>query len=372
MASPGPSLFSPLSVGALQLPNRMVMAPMTRNRAGAGNAPTALNATYYAQRASAGLLITEASQVSPQGVGYPRTPGMYSDEQVAGWRVVTTAVHARGGRIFAQLWHVGRVSHPLLQPGCALPVAPSAIAPQGRAMTPAGLQPFVTPRALATREIADIVAQFAHAARQAKGAGFDGVEIHGANGFLIDQFIRDGSNHRTDQYGGRAANRVRLLREIAEAVVAVWEIDRVGVRLSPHSRSNGMSDSDPLTTFTAAVQALDTIGLAYLHIVEPVGLSTDARRIAPVLRAAFHGTTMVNGGHDRASADAMIATGQADLVAFGVPFLANPDLVDRFRFNAPLNVADRATFYTGEHRGYTDYPVYRQRTTPSSGLPSAA
>jgi N-ethylmaleimide reductase len=372
MASPGPSLFSPFSVGALELPNRMVMAPMTRNRAGAGHAPTALNAMYYAQRASAGLIITEASQVSPQGVGYPRTPGMYSDEQVAGWRLVTSAVHARGGRIFAQLWHVGRVSHPLLQPGRALPVAPSAIAPEGKAMTPAGLQPFVTPRALATHEIPDIVAQFAHAARQAKAAGFDGVEIHGANGYLIDQFIRDGSNHRTDQYGGSAVNRVRLLREIAEAVVAVWGPHRVGVRLSPHSRSNGMSDSNPLATFTAAVRALDTIGLAYLHIVEPVSLSADARRIAPALRAAFHGPTMANGGHNRASADAIIATEQADLVAFGVLFLANPDLVDRFRIDAPLNTADRATFYTGEHRGYTDYPVYRQRTTPPSGLPSAA
>lgn len=334
---------------------------MTRNRAGPGNVPTLLNATYYAQRADAGLIVSEGTQVSPQGVGYARTPGLHSDEQVAGWRLVTDAVHARGGRIFAQLWHVGRVSHPSLQPGHALPVAPSAIAIDGKTMTEHGLQPFVTPRALETSEITDVVAQFAHAARQANAARFDGVELHGANGYLLDQFIRDGSNHRTDRYGGSLENRTRLLREVAEAVVEVWGPRRVGVRVSPHNRNNGMSDSDPVATFMGLARVLDPLALAYLHVVEPISLDADVPRLVPRIRDAFHGPIMVAGGHDRASGDAILATGYVDLVAFGVPFLANPDLVERFRLGAPLNSADRSTYYNGDHRGYTDYPEYEGR-----------
>ena len=350
-------LFSPITVGALQLPNRIVMAPLTRNRAGEGNAPWALNATYYEQRASAGLLITEGSQVSPQGLGYQDTPGNYSAVQVAGWRLVTDAVHARGGRIVLKLWHVGRVSHPLLQPGGALPIAPSAIAPVGMSLTPVGKQPFVTPRALETQEIPGIVAQFAHGARNAKAAGFDGVEIHGANGYLIDQFIRDGSNHRTDEYGGSLDNRTRFVREILDAVIAVWGADRVGLRLSPTNFNNGMSDSDPVATFSGVARAIDSLGLAYLHVVELVTAPPSTPRTVPAIRAAFHGCLMVNGGYDRATATAILRSGVADLVAFGALYIANPDLVERFRTGAELTVPNRATFYGGDARGYTDYPA---------------
>jgi N-ethylmaleimide reductase len=334
------------------------MAPMTRNRAGPGNVPTALNAEYYRQRAAAGLIVTEASQVSPQGVGYPGTPGIHTDAQVEGWRRVTEAVHRSGGRIFLQLWHVGRISHPSLQPGGALPVAPSPIAARGEAFTPSGPQPFVVPRALRTDQIPEVVAQFEDAARRALAAGFDGVEIHGANGYLIDQFLRDGTNRRTDRYGGSVQNRARFLLEVAEAVAGVWGPARVGVRLSPWSDFNDMRDSDPRATFTHAARALAPLGLAYLHLVEPVaGLPAGAAPLAPDLKSAFGGTLMLNGGYTKALAEAALGRGEADLVSFAAAFLANPDLPVRLAQGAPLNAADPATFYGGDHRGYTDYPA---------------
>ncbi len=353
-------LLHPTHVGPYHLFNRVIMAPLTRNRAGAGNVPTALNAEYYAQRASAGFIITEATQVSPQGVGYPGTPGIHTDEQVAGWRRVTDAVHERGGRIFVQLWHVGRISHPSLQPDGALPVAPSAIRPAGQAFTATGPQPFVTPRALAASEIAGIVQQFARATARAREAGFDGVEIHAANGYLIDQFLRDGSNRRSDRYGGSIENRARLLLEIADAAGAMWSSDRVGVRLSPMGDFNDMSDSDPLATFTYVAKELDKRQLAYLHVVEMLSPERKARGVTPALRQVFRGPLMVNGGYDGTSGHLAIASGTADLVSFGVPFLANPDLPHRVAIDAPLNTPDRATFYGGGAEGYTDYPTLEE------------
>ncbi|HEX8695840.1 MAG TPA: alkene reductase [Longimicrobium sp.] len=350
------NLFSPFQLGPYELRNRLVMAPMTRNRAGEGNVPTPLMAEYYAQRATAGLIVTEGSQVSPQGAGYPHTPGIHTREQVEGWRGVTDAVHAAGGRIFLQLWHVGRVSHPSLQPGGALPVAPSPLGIQGQAVTPHGPQPFVTPRPLETEEVASVVEDFAEGARLAYQAGFDGVELHGANGYLIDQFLRDGSNRRTDRYGGTVPNRVRFLEEVAAAVVDVWGGDRVGVRLSPLGTTNGMADSDPEATFGYAAYALNRFGLAYLHVVEPVAPGSSPTRISPALRAIFRGPFIANGGYGAESAHAAVASGRADLVSFGTAFLANPDLPRRFREGAPLNEPDRATFYGGDERGYTDYP----------------
>ncbi len=354
-----PTLFTPVEVGPYRLPNRIVMAPMTRNRAGEGNVPTPLVATYYRQRASAGLIVTEATQVCPEGLGYLGTPGIHSDEQVAGWRRVTDEVHAAGGRIFLQLWHVGRISHPDLQPGGALPVAPSAIAPEGTAHTPSGAKPFVTPRALETAEIPGVVRQFAEGARRALAAGFDGVEIHAANGYLVDQFLRDGTNRRTDRYGGSIENRARFLAEVVEAVASVWGPARVGVRLSPVSSFNDMKDADPFATFGYAAELLDRYGLAYLHGVA-WGSATpggEERRAAEHLRARFRGPFIVNGGYGRETAEEALASGLADLVSFGSLFLANPDLPARFAAGAPLNAPDRSTFYGGGERGYTDYPA---------------
>jgi N-ethylmaleimide reductase len=295
-------------------------------------------------------------------VGYLHTPGIHSDAQAAGWRVITNAVHGADGRILLQLWHTGRISHPSLQPDGALPVAPSAIKPAGQIPTPDGRVPFVTPRALETGEIPGVVAQFAGAARRAHDAGFDGVEIHGANGYLLDQFLRDGSNQRNDRYGGSVINRVRLLREVAEAVVDVWGDGRVGVRLSPTRTNNDMRDSDPVRTFSAAALALDSLPLAYLHVVEPAPGSAEydprAPRVLPAIREAFNGRIIVNAGYTAESAEAVLASGQADLVAFGRLFIANPDLPMRFRLGAPLNAPDPATFYGGDERGYTDYPTY--------------
>ena len=353
-------LFSPVRVGSVDLRNRLVMAPMTRSRAGAGNAVTPLTATYYAQRATAGLIVTEGSQVSPQGVGYPNTPGIYTDAQVAAWREVTDAVHAEGGRIFLQLWHVGRVSHPSVQEGGLLPVGPSAIAPAGQVHTASGPQPFVAPRALDLGEIPGVVEQFAEGARRARAAGFDGVEVHAANGYLIDQFLRSGSNARTDAYGGSIENRARFLLEVVEAVVAAWEPGRVGVRFSPTSRFNSMHDDSPVETFGHAAAALDPLGLAYLHVIEPVagrGVVPGAPAVAPELRRRFRGPLILNGGYDAASAEAAVAGGAADLIAFGVPFIANPDLVERLATGAPLAAPDASTFYGGGARGYTDYPT---------------
>jgi len=353
-------LFTPFALGPIVLRNRIVMAPLTRNRAGAGNVPQAMNVEYYRQRASAGLIITEATQISPQGVGYPGTPGIHSAEQIAGWKQVTQAVHEQGGRIFLQLWHVGRISHPSLQPDGQLPVAPSAIKPDGDAFTAEGLQPFVTPRALETAGLPGIVEDYRVAAENALEAGFDGVEIHVANGYLLDQFLRDGSNKRTDAYGGSLENRARLLHEVTDAVVAVWGADRVGVRLSPLNSFNSMSDSDPQGTFTYVAEQLGRYGLAYLHVVENT-FEADAGDALTVdfakLREAFGGTYMANGGYEHETAEAAVAHGQAELVAFGKLFIANSDLPARFRRKAALNEPDPASFYGGDAKGYIDYPA---------------
>ena len=361
------SLLSPVKVGRYDLPNRIVMAPLTRNRAVAGNVPQALNAEYYAQRASAGLIISEATQISPQGLGYPATPGIHSPEQVEGWKQITEAVHQQGGRIFLQLWHVGRISHPSLQPNGELPIAPSAIAPAGMASTYTGEQPFVTPRALETDEIPGIIQQYRQAAENALAAGFDGVEIHGANGYLLDQFLQDGSNQRSDQYGGSIENRTRLLLEVTEAVVAVWGADRVGLRLSPNGTFNDMHDSDPTALFDYVVSALNRFGLAYLHLVEPRWTSpTPESDIAALktghFRPLYQGTLITAGGYDRQQGNEVIAAGQADLVAYGRWFISNPDLPARFAQEAPLNPYDRSTFYGGDEKGYTDYPALTLQT----------
>lgn len=352
------ALLSPYTTGDFTLPNRLVLAPMTRARALPGNLANPVAGTYYAQRASAGLLVSEATQVSPQGVGYVRTPGIHSAEQVTAWAVVTEAVHAAGGRIFAQLWHVGRISHPDFLRG-ALPVAPSALPVAGDVFTPEGRKPYVTPRALLTDEIPDIVAQFRHAAANAKAAGFDGVELHGANGYLLDQFLRDSSNVRTDEYGGSIANRARLPLDVVDAVADVWGPRRVGYRVAPSFDMFGMSDSNPSATFGFLARELSKREILYLHVSEAIAgpRVSSAPRITPELRRAFDGMLIVNGGYDFASGEAAVAAGDADLVAYGVPFLANPDLPERFRLEAPLNAPDASTFYTGEARGYIDYPT---------------
>lgn len=352
-------LFTPIQLGLYELPNRIVMAPLTRNRAGEGNVPLDIHATYYTQRASAGLIITEATQVSPQGVGYPSTPGIHSQAQVEGWRGVTDSVHQQGGRIFLQLWHVGRVSHPSFHGG-ALPVAPSAIAPAGEAMTYEGMQPFVTPRALELEEIPGLIEQFRQGAENALAAGFDGVEVHSANGYLLDQFLRDGSNQRTDAYGGSIVNRARLLLEVTQAVVDVWGGDRVGVRLSPSNTFNDMSDSEPRATFGYTIQALNRFNLAYLHLLDPS--EADRRHGGTLIptqefRPLYQGNLMVNWDYDKAKGNTAIASGNADLVSYGKLFIANPDLPKRFQLNAPLNEPDSSTFYGGNERGYIDYPA---------------
>jgi N-ethylmaleimide reductase len=299
------------------------------------------------------MIVTEATQVSPQGVGYIRTPGIHSAEQIAGWKNITDAVHGAGGKIFAQLWHVGRISHPDFHGG-ELPVAPSAIAAQGTVFTAQGPKPMVTPRALDASELPGIVAQFRAGAENAKRAGFDGVELHGANGYLLDQFTRDGANQRTDQYGGSVENRARLPLEVVDSVLGVWGPARVGYRVSPNGAFNSMADADPVRMFSHLTGELNRRGIGYLHVVDPV--SDGVKRISPVLRGLFDGTYIVNGGFDLAAANAAIARGEADLVAFGAPFLANPDLPERFKLDAPLNAADQATFYAGEAKGYIDYP----------------
>jgi N-ethylmaleimide reductase len=353
-------LFSPIQIGACELPNRIVMAPMTRNRAGPGEVPTALMATYYAQRAGAGLIVSEGTQITPQGQGYPGTPGIFSPAQIDGWRHVTEEVFVHGGRIFCQLWHVGRVSHPLLQPDGALPVAPSAIAPAGKLWTLQGMQSFVTPRTLETGEMAGIVEDYRKAAANALAAGFDGVELHAANGYLIDQFLRDGSNRRIDRYGGSVANRVRLLVEIVEALIGEAGAARIGVRLSPANPFNDMADSNPAALFGHAVDALDAFGLAYLHIVEPGptdAIGAGERPDGKFFRARWRGPLMLNKGYDIARAHAAVAEGIADLISFATLYLANPDLPARLARGGPFNPPDRATFYGGGAKGYTDYPA---------------
>jgi len=353
------NLLTPYKLGDLKLSNRMVMAPMTRCRAVSGNVPGPLTVTYYAQRASAGLIITEGSQVSRKGVGFERTPGIYSPDQVAGWKEVTNAVHERGGKIFLQLWHVGRMSHPDYLGG-DLPVAPSALLVNEEIHTPSGKKIILLPHALALDEIPVIIRQFRQGAKNARDAGFDGVEIHGANGYLLDQFLRDGSNRRTDDYGGSLENRIRLPLEVARAVMGEWNPKRVGYRLSPHFLYHGMSDSDPRETFSRCAEELSRIGIGYIHLIEPVGgklgITEPSVQIAPLIRAKFNGTLILNGGYDAASGNAAIDSGLADVISYGVMFLANPDLPERFRTGTHLNTADISTFYMGEEKGYTDYP----------------
>jgi N-ethylmaleimide reductase len=356
-----PTLFTPVRFGVIQAPNRIVMAPMTRMRAGHGRVPTVQMAEYYAQRAGAGLIVTEATAISRQGTGCINTPGIHTDEQLAGWRRVVDSVHHAGGRIFLQLWHMGRISHPSFQAEGALPVAPSAIAPQtGSILTDTGMQPYVTPRALEREELSGIVWQYASAAQRARSAGFDGVEIHNANGYLLDQFLRDGTNHRTDDYGGSARNRARLTLEVTAAVTKVWGPDRVGIRFSPGSNFNDMHDSDPLATFRCVLRELNRFHLAYAHLIACT--DDEVRHGAAVvplmsLRDEFHGPMIVAGGFDRRTATQALSDNLADAVAFGKPFIANPDLPERLRLLAPLNPPDESTFYGGTSAGYTDYPA---------------
>ena len=355
-------LLTPFKLGSYTLQNRIVLAPLTRNRTVADNVPNALMALYYEQRATAGLLISEATQVSPQGLGYPNTPGIHSPEQIEGWKLITNAVHAKGGKIFLQLWHVGRISHPDLQPNGELPVAPSAIAPEGEVATYTGMKPYVTPRALELAEIPEIIEQYRLGAKNALEAGFDGVEVHSANGYLLDQFLQDNTNHRTDIYGGSLENRARLLMEVMEAVVDVWGSDRVGVRLSPSGTFGSMYDSNRAATFGYVVKELNRFNLAYLHLVAPrvegFGSAEDQPDLgADFFRPIFNGTIITAGGYSFETGNAAIASGHADLVAFGRLYIANPDLPERFATNAPLNTPDRTTFYGGDAKGYTDYPT---------------
>ena len=348
-----PGLFDPLALGELRLPNRIVMAPLTRCRAtGDGRVPNALMAEYYTQRASAGLIITEATSVTPMGVGYPDTPGIWSDEQVAGWRQITVAVHAAGGRMVLQLWHVGRISDPFYLGG-ALPVAPSAIAAEGHVSLLRPKKPFVTPRALATEELPGIVAAFRRGAENAQRAGFDGVEIHGANGYLIDQFLQDGSNHRTDAYGGPIENRARLMLDVADACIAVWGAGRVGMHLAPRGDSHSMGDSNPAATFGYVAAELGRRGLAFLCTRERL----EAPRLEPQIKALFGGPVIANEGFSQATAEQVLSEGEADAVAWGKLFIANPDLPRRFAEGAALNAPDPMTFYGGGAPGYTDYPA---------------
>jgi len=356
-------LYTPFQLGEISLPNRLVMAPLTRGRASRDRVPNELMVDYYRQRASAGLIINEATIISEQAAGWVDSPGIYNAAQVQGWLKVTKAVHAEGGRIVLQLWHMGRASHPDFQPQGALPVAPSAIAIRGEIHTYEGQKPYPVPRAIETDEIAGLVEEYARATRLAREAGFDGVEIHAANGYLIDQFLRDCSNHRTDQYGGSVENRARFLLEVTRAVTNAWSPGRVGVRLSPTGAFNDMQDTAPEAVFGYAAEQLNAFGLAYLHASEPLPghpLATNLPPVAPLLRRKFEGPFMLNGGYNAESGGEAIASGAADLISFGVPFLANPDLVERFRAGAALNAPDYATFYFGGAKGYTDYPTLEE------------
>lgn len=347
------TLFDPLQLGALKLPNRIVMAPLTRSRATVdGRVPTALMQTYYTQRASAGLIISEATSVTPMGVGYDGTPGIWSEDQVAGWKDVTRAVHAVGGRMFLQLWHVGRISDPHFLNG-ALPVAPSAIAPEGFVSLLRPKRPYVTPRALELAEIPGVVAAFKKGAENALAAGFDGVEIHGANGYLIDQFLQDHSNHRTDGYGGAIENRARLMLEVTDAVISVWGADRVGMHLAPRGDAHSMGDSNAAATFSYVARQLGQRGLAFLCAREAIGPDS----LGPELKRAFGGPYIINERITLDEAEHALRQGTADAVAFGTRFIANPDLVERLRTGAELNPPDASTFYAGGAHGYTDYPV---------------
>ena len=355
MSSDAIDLFSPITIGPYTLRNRMVMAPLTRNRAGEGNVPQDMNVEYYRQRASAGLIISEATQVSPDGVGYPATPGIHSPEQIAGWQKVTSAVHDEGGLIFLQLWYCGRISHPDLLPNNQQPVSASAIRAEGEAVTFEGMKPFVEPRALETDEIPGIVDQYRKASINAKKAGFDGVEVHSANGYLLDQFLRDGTNKRDDRYGGSIENRARLTLEVVDAVSEIWDPSQVGVRISPDNSYNDIHDSSPQALFNFVAEALSTKRLGYLHVVEG-GFMGEHEVDYGQIRQRYEGNYMANLGYDKQKAQAAIANGHADLVSFGTLVLANPDLVARFEADAELNAPDQATFYGGDEHGYTDYP----------------
>src|SRR6202008_1867782 len=352
-------LFEPYKLGPITLPNRLVMAPLTRNRAVPGMVPSPLSVEYYGQRSSAGLLITEASQVSQQGQGYQDTPGIYSKEQVAGWRKITDRVHARGGRIFIQLWHVGRVSHTSLQPGGGKPVAPSAIRAKGKTFVGGVFTDISEPRALELAEIPGIIDSFKRAAANAVAAGFDGVELHGANGYLLDQFAKDGTNKRTDAYGGSIENRAKLMLEVSKAVTAEAGSERTGIRISPVTPSNDISDSNPQPLFDYIVDGLEALKLAYIHVVE--GATGGPRDAAPFdytsLRKRFTRAYIANNGYDFELATKQLAANAADLIAFGKPFISNPDLVERLKKGAPLNEWDKATFYGGGAKGYSDYPT---------------
>jgi N-ethylmaleimide reductase len=352
-------LFEPYKLGPITLPNRLVMAPLTRNRALAGMVPNPLAVEYYGQRASAGLLITEASQVSQQGQGYQDTPGIYSREQVAGWRKVTDRVHGNGGRIFIQIWHVGRISHSSLQPNGGAPVAPSALKAKTKTFVNGTFADVSEPRELTLEEIPGIIEAFRRGTANALEAGFDGVEIHGANGYLLDQFAKDGTNKRTDAYGGGIENRAKLMLEVAKVVAAEAGPDRTGIRISPVTPANDVSDSNPQPLFDHIVEGLNALKLVYLHVVE--GATGGPRDIAPFdygsLRKRFSGAYVANNGYDFELANKVLNANEADLIAFGKPFISNPDLVERLKRGAPLNAPDKATFYGGGAKGYTDYPV---------------
>lgn len=356
-------LFSAHAAGAIALANRVVMAPLTRNRADdKTGAVLDRHVEYYTQRASAGLIITEGSQISPEGKGYIQTPGIHTDEQIAAWRKVTDAVHAKGGKIVIQLWHVGGVTHDSLLPEGVSPVSSVDTALETQTFTNEGFLPTSKPKALTPEDIQRVVADYLHAAKSAKEAGFDGIELHAANGYLLDQFLKDGINTRTDAYGGSVENRARFMFEVLDALLTVWDADRVGVRLSPFSTFNSVSDSDPVAHFAPVVERLNGCGLAYLHMVE--GETGGAREgDFEALRKLYTGTYMANNGYDRAMAMARAASGEADLIAIGRPFISNPDLVERLQADASLNEGDQATFYGGGDTGFTDYPALEQLET---------
>lgn len=359
-------MFTPIQLGAIALKNRLVMAPLTRMRAIAGEVPHPLAKTYYSQRAGAGLIISEATQISPIGQGYPATPGIYSAEQTAAWKEIVQAVHAKGGKMVAQLWHVGRISHSSLHPEQGLPEAPSAIAPSGQTYgADWQLHDYETPKAMTADDIARLLSDFELAAKNAQAAGFDGVEIHSANGYLLDQFLQDKTNQRTDEYGGSIANRIRLLGEVIESVAKVYPSDRIGVRLSPYGSFNDMADSDPIALFNAVVQKLNGYQLSYVHMIEPRSTTAggndqvdgDAPITSEIFRAAYQGKFISAGGYDQAMGEAALEAGLADAVAYGRLYISNPDLAERFQQGASLNAYDRASFYGGAEVGYTDYPT---------------
>lgn len=350
-----PSLLDPIRIGALDLPNRIIMAPLTRTRASEGRVPNTLMRDYYVQRASAGLILTEATAVTPMGVGYPDTPGIWSREQIEGWKVITKAVHEAGGRIALQLWHVGRISDPIYLDG-ALPVAPSAIAPNGHVSLIRPEKPYVTPRALELEEIPAIIEAYRQGAANAKEAGFDGVEIHGANGYLLDQFLQDSTNKRTDAYGGSIENRARLMLEVTDAVISVWGADRVGMHLAPRGDSHSMGDSDAPALFGYVARQLDARGIAFICARE----YADGSSVAPVIRSNFKGVFIANEKLTAESAEALVESGAADAAAFGKLFISNPDLPRRLSLGAPLAPWNAATFYAKGAEGYTDYPALEE------------